>query len=693
MPGVAAVAYSAVLAGTERPGHGAIHRATMASANPIVPDPTNPHNPYVGLTRPHAESIYHSFQQAARTFHNQPCLGVQPIIAGEPRDFEWLTYEQVATRIANLASGLMQFDLLPYVERTRMVAIYMKNSIDWVIAEQAAYSFNATVVALYDTLGTDSTIYILNQTQLPTIVCTLAELAKLVSLKPSCPHLQHVIVCGLTDDQLETDARAVGLNVHSLLDLDVEGKKAHVPPQPPREHDVATIMYTSGTTGDPKGVVLSHRALLANCQSSVDFINHFGLQFSSDLVYLSYLPLAHIFERGALINALRHGARVGFSSGNPLLLIQDLRALRPTMFCSVPRLLNRVHDQILAKMAAAPPLKKFLFFTALKTKLRNLAKHGRTRHSWWDKILFNRIAEGLGLDRCAVIFSGSAPLSADVLAFWRVVFPALVAEGYGQTETSSGITASHLTDLSGGYVGGPSTACEIKLESVPDMGYLVEDREHGDTRLACVGRGEICVRGPILFDGYFKLPEKTAEAIDADGWLHTGDIGLWSPLGQLKIIDRKKNIFKLSQGEYVAPEKIEIALQAAPSVAQIFVTGDSFHSHLVAIVVPEELVLRHLAASVGLAASCGFKELCDHSAVVKLVQAELDQAGAKVKLAGFERVKKIYLHHELFSVENGLLTPTFKLRRGDAQKYFKRQIDQLYVESGDAVAGKQITQQ
>ncbi|TMW62913.1 hypothetical protein Poli38472_005531 [Pythium oligandrum] len=686
MSAVQAVGYSTTLPGTERPGHGAIHRSVIPSQNPI----TDTVNPFCGLAKPHCESVYHNFLQSTKEFADHPCLGVQPIVAGEARPFEWLTYDQVGTRVVNLASGMMHFELLPRnAERQRMIAIYMKNSIDWIIAEQAAYSFGTVVVALYDSLGADSAEFILNQTELPTIVCTSVELAKLVAIRDKCPHLQNVIVSGSLDDALEARGKEVGLHVFTMTDLEVEGKKDPKPPQPPREEDIATIMYTSGTTGDPKGVVITHKALLSNAQGSLDYLTYFKRHYSTGSVYLSYLPLAHIYERSGQINCLRYGARIGFSQNNPLKLIDDIRALRPTVFCSVPRLLNRIHDLILAKMRHAPKVKRALFFTALNGKLKNLEKHGKTRHAFWDRTVFSKVAESMGLDQCQIIISGSAPLSSHVLAFWRVVFPADFAEGYGQTETSSGITAMHLTDPIGGYVGGPMPSAEVKLEAVQDMGYLITDREHGDEKIPCVGRGEICVRGPCLFSCYYKMPDKTAETIDSDGWLHTGDIGLWSPLGHLKIIDRKKNIFKLSQGEYVAPEKIENALITCPSVAQIFVTGDSFHSHLVAIIVPEELVMRMMAAANGITnATLTLQELCDQPQLKQLVQKELDEASTRARLAGFERVKQIYLHHELFSVENELLTPTFKLRRTDAERFFKKQIEQLYVLSGDAVAAQ-----
>lgn len=513
----------------------------------------------------------------------------------------------------------------------------------------------------------------------------------MLQLQPKCPHLRNIVVCGVGDDAIEAEAKAAGFRVFHCGDLENDGAQNPRPSEPPSRSDVATIMYTSGTTGDPKGVVLTHSNFMSSCAGTLDFLHASHLEFTTDTVHLCYLPLAHIYERASQVSVYHHGGRIGFSQGNPLRIVDDMRALRPTVFCGVPRLLNRIYDLVMAKMAAAPTLPSYLFSTALSIKIKRLKKFGALHHPFWDRLFFKQITESFGLDRCQAIFSGSAPLAPDVINFCRVAFMLHVAEGYGQTETCAGATTTSTSDLSAGYIGGPNTTVEIKLTSVPDMNYNVTDREHGSERLACVGRGEICVRGTSIFKGYYKQPDKDAEAFDDDGWLHTGDIGLWSPVGQLRIIDRKKNIFKLSQGEYVAPEKIEITLGTCPSIAQLFVTGDSFHSHLVAIVVPDEISLKKMAAANGIT-SDSMQELCDQPALKKLVQKEIDDASVKAKLAGFERVRHIYLHHELFSIENELLTPSFKVKRGDAKTFFKKQIDQLYALSGDSIAGKNITQ-
>ncbi|KAF4042744.1 AMP-binding enzyme [Phytophthora infestans] len=685
--------YSKVLLGTETAATGPIYRSLADARDPVLQDPANPDDPFVGLTRPEGPSLYHNFIRTAQTNGSLPCMGVQPLVDGAVQPFTWLTYEQVSDRITNIGAGMMHLDLLPRIggeNGDRMLAIYMKNAIDWVLVEHAAYAYNAIVVALYDSLGPDSTQFILNQTEIATIVCTAAELPKLTQVCSRCPNLKNVVISGgcIGDAQFEVECkvREAGINVLHLEVVETEGQKHPVTTEPPNGDDVATIMYTSGTTGDPKGAMMTHKAILCGCKAVKDFVTAGGHALNTESVYLSYLPLAHILERTALVHSFSVGSRVGFSQNNPLKLVDDIRALRPTVFITVPRLLNRIYDSITAKMLNGKKSLAYLFTTGVRTKLRRLRRYGITTHVFWDRLLFRKIRAGLGLDRCEFIISGSAPLAPEVLDFCRIALLASVVEGYGQTETCGGVTATPFEDLSTGFVGTPNTAAEIRLESVPDMGYLVTDRTHGEgaSAVPCMGRGEICVRGPLLFMGYYKQPDKTAEAMDADGWLHTGDIGLWSPFGQLRIIDRKKNIFKLSQGEYVAPEKIENVLVTCPSIAQVFVAGDSFHSHVVGIIVPDEPAIR-LAAKLNGLMNATFRELCDHDVVRSTIKKEIEEASKRAKLAGFERVREIYLHHDLFSVDNELLTPTFKLRRADAQKCFKNEIDHMYVLTGDSV--------
>lgn len=253
-------------------------------------------------------------------------------------------------------------------------------------------------------------------------------------------------------------------------------------------------------------------------------------------------------------------------------------------------------------------------------------------------------------------------------------------KGYGQTEGSAAATISHPDDVSTvGHVGGPTGVVEIALYDVPEMGYLQTDQSHRG--MPCQGRGEICIRGPNVFKGYYKDLEKTRETIDDEGWLHSGDIGLWRLDGTLQIIDRKKNIFKLSQGEYVAPEKIENVLIRSAFIAQCFVYGDSFQSALVAIVIPDEDYVRSwVESNAPLLSTSSFQDICKNPVLASAVLNDIRDFSKQNQFQGFEVVRAIRLHPTPFSVENDLMTPTFKLKRQKIRDIHENTITELYKE-------------
>ncbi|XP_058875372.1 long-chain-fatty-acid--CoA ligase 1-like [Acipenser ruthenus] len=263
------------------------------------------------------------------------------------------------------------------------------------------------------------------------------------------------------------------------------------------------------------------------------------------------------------------------------------------------------------------------------------------------------------------MITGAAPVSPTVLSFLRAALGCQFYEGYGQTECTAGCSMTLPGDWTAGHVGPPLPCCTVKLVDVTEMNYF-----------ASKGEGEVCVKGANVFKGYLRDPEKTTEALDEDGWLHTGDIGKWLPNGTLKIIDRKKHIFKLAQGEYIAPEKIENIYIRSDPVAQVFVHGDSLQACLVAITVPDPEVLPSWAKKRGHEGS--FKELCNNKEVKNAILEDMVKLGKEAGLKSFEQIKDIALHPEMFSIQNGLLTPTLKAKRGDLRNYFREQIDGLY---------------
>ncbi|VDO78896.1 unnamed protein product, partial [Soboliphyme baturini] len=433
--------------------------------------------------------------------------------------------------------------------------------------------------------------------------------------------------------------------------------------QPPTPECLATICYTSGTTGRPKGVMLSHENIVSD--SSVMHIFQNVVIAPSDIA-ISYLPLAHMFERVLENCIFMVGGQVGYYSGDIKQLMDDIKCLQPTLLPLVPRVINRIYDKVLMEVSKSG-LKKFLFDWAISSKMQDLKRGIVRTDTIWDKIIFRKVREGLG-GRVRFALTGSAPTSSDVLTFIRVSLGCVVLEGYGQTECVAAASVTLEGDHSTGHVGTPIPCNKMKLVDVPEMNYYSRN-----------GCGEICIWGQNVFLGYFKDPEKTAEVLDSDGWLHTGDIGEWTSNGALKLIDRKKHIFKLSQGEYIAPEKIENVYLKSRFVTQLYVHGESLKSCLVAVVVPDAEVLQKYCSKDDSLKNLRFDQLCRNETVKRVIFNDMIAEGKKGKLFSFEQVKDIYLHPEPFSIENNLLTPTLKAKRPALKEYFKQQIAQMYV--------------
>jgi len=658
------------------------------------------------------KTLYELFQRGLRISENQPCMGFRPIdkTSGKAGAYVWLTYKECWAKAQAIGSAMRNMDLAPATAEDglgsdsngadetkaedgsgmRLVGVFSKNRYEWVIVEQACNAYSGVVVPLYDTLGEDAVTYVLNQTGLRTVFCSSAESPKLlVAKKDHATELAAFTTIvqfeDVTDAQ-RTEYADAGLTLRSFTELLDNGRANPVPVEPPTVDDVATFCYTSGTTGNPKGAMLTHGNIVADTAAAV----RAGVVLDASDRHLSYLPLAHMFERLVQAAVWQAGAATGFYQGSPQLLTKDLAELRPTLFPSVPRLFNKIYDKISA--ATSHGLKGSLFKKGFNAK-KYWLERGHLEYGFWDRLVFNKVATKLGLDRCKIMLTGSAPISAHVMDFLRIVFSCRVLEGYGQTESAAAATVTPLNDqATAGHVGLPLSCNDVRLVNVAEMGYLITDKQHGsgDAAIACRGRGEICFRGPNVFKGYFKNAKKTAEAVDSEGWLHSGDIGIWLPQGYLKIVDRKKNIFKLSQGEYIAAEKIENVILSSQFIAQAFVYGDSMQSCLVAILVPDEEFVTAWKKGQAAFADLPFADICDSKAFNKLVFDDVTKVCVAKKLHSFERPKAIHLEPELWSVDNEVLTPTFKLKRNFAKQKYQSTIDALYGSLGAKalVAGK-----
>uniref|UniRef100_A0A8C2APL3 Long-chain-fatty-acid--CoA ligase n=1 Tax=Cyprinus carpio TaxID=7962 RepID=A0A8C2APL3_CYPCA len=556
----------------------------------------------------------------------------------------------VSDRAEFLGSGLIHRGQKPLQES--FIGIFAQNRPEWIIAELACYTYSMVAVPLYDTLGPEALVFIINRAKISTVICDKQDKAE--TLLDNCeknltPVLKTIILMDPYDTALTDRGSKSGVDILSLKD-------------PPKPDDLSIICFTSGTTGDPKGAMLTHENVVADAAGVVKTFESVFSPVPSD-VSISFLPLAHMFERVVQTVLYSAGGRVGFFQGDIRLLSDDMKALQPTVFPVVPRLLNRIYDKVQSE--AKTPFKKWLLNFAIEKKCAEV-KHGIIRNdSIWDKLIFHKVQESLG-GRVRVMVTGAAPISPSVLTFLRASLGCQIFEGYGQTECTAACSFTLSGDWHTGHVGVPIPCNIVKLVDVEEMNYFASD-----------GEGEVCVKGKNVFRGYLNDPEKTAEALDKDGWLHTGDIGKWLPSGVLKIIDRKKNIFKLAQGEYIAPEKIENVYIQSAQVAQVFVHGDSLQSSLVAIVVPDPEVLPGFAEKLGVKGS--LEELCRNQEIKKAIISDLNKLGREAGLKSFEQVKDLYLHPDMFTIENGLLTPTLKAKRADLTKFFKVQIESLYA--------------
>uniref|UniRef100_A0A8C6GHG7 Long-chain-fatty-acid--CoA ligase n=1 Tax=Mus spicilegus TaxID=10103 RepID=A0A8C6GHG7_MUSSI len=568
-----------------------------------------------------ARTMYQVFRRGLSISGNGPCLGFRK----PEQPYQWLSYQEVAKRAEFLGSGLLQHDCKVGTEQ--FVGVFAQNRPEWIIAELACYTYSMVVVPLYDTLGPGSISYIINTADICTVIVDKPHKATLLLEhveRKETPGLKLVILMEPFEDALRERGKKCGVDIKSMQAIEDCGRENHHAPVPPRPDDLSIVCFTSGTTGNPKGAMLTHGNVVAD--------------------FSGFLKV---------------------TEGDIRLLSDDMKALRPTIFPVVPRLLNRMYDKIFHQ--ADTSLKRWLLEFAAKRKQAEVRSGIIRNNSIWDELFFNKIQASLG-GHVRMIVTGAAPASPTVLGFLRAALGCQVYEGYGQTECTAGCTFTTPGDWTSGHVGAPLPCNHIKLVDAEELNYWT-----------CKGEGEICVKGPNVFKGYLKDEDRTKEALDSDGWLHTGDIGKWLPEGTLKIIDRKKHIFKLAQGEYVAPEKIENIYIRSEPVAQIYVHGDSLKAFLVGIVVPDPEVMPSWAQKKGIEGT--YQELCTKKELKKAILDDMVMLGKESGLHSFEQVKAIYIHCDMFSVQNGLLTPTLKAKRPELREYFKKQIEELYLVS------------
>uniref|UniRef100_A0A8C1G7F1 Arachidonate--CoA ligase n=1 Tax=Cyprinus carpio TaxID=7962 RepID=A0A8C1G7F1_CYPCA len=598
-----------------------------------------------------AQTMYEFFLRGLRVSNNGPCLGSRK--PGKP--YNWLSYKEVADRAEFAGSALLHRGHSQTGDK--YIGIFAQNRPEWTISELACYTYSLVAVPLYDTLGTEAISYIIDKATISTVICDIADKARLIldCVSGQKHSITTIVIMENFDSELIAQAKQKGIEILSLKELECSNLENKI-----------NLFFFFFSTGNPKGAMITHGNVVSNCSAFIKVTEVGLLKPSPQDVLISFLPLAHMFERVVEGVLLVHGARIGYFQGDIRLLMDDLKTLKPTIFPVVPRLLNRMFDKIFGQ--ANTPLKRWLLDFATSRKEAELKSGVVRKDSMWDKLIFSKVQASLG-GRVRLMITGAAPVSPTVLTFLRAALGCQFYEGYGQTECTAGCTMSLPGDWTAGHVGAPLPCNFVKLVDVAEMNYF-----------AANGEGEVCqhpICGSNVFQGYLKDQEQTSEAIDKDGWLHTGDVGKWLPNGTLKIIDRKKHIFKLAQGEYIAPEKIENIYIRSDPVAQVFVHGDSLQACLVGIVVPDPDFLPGWAKKRGIEGS--YTEMCKSKELKNAILEDIIRLGKEAGLKSFEQVRDIALHMEMFSVQNGLLTPTLKAKRAELRNHFKQQTDQLYA--------------
>ncbi|KAJ1732301.1 medium-chain fatty acid-CoA ligase faa2 [Coemansia sp. Benny D160-2] len=612
-------------------------------------------------------------------------------------EYAWLGAEECAAAIEDVGSGLDQIyqkhvDAKESSTDTesngqQALGIYAINRPEWPLAEFAGFRSNKYSVALYDTLGAESVEYIIEHAGVGVVVCSIDKIPRLLQLKERMPTLKVVVSMDSFAEHarnpvaqpftvssiavLQAWAASAGVALYDMAAVGELGRAARTEPRLPAPGDLCTVCYTSGTTGNPKGAKSTHESYVFSAK---------GARLMVPLerpLQLSFLPLAHCYERNVMYNGLLADGSVGYFSGNVANIADDAQTLRPTAMVGVPRLFNRVYDRIAAATIYAPGLSGVIARRAIHAKLERLEAGLGYAHPLWDRVVCNKIKQFFG-GRLQTVVSGSAPIDAKVLNFLRVALGVAFHEGFGSTECNAAATVSVAAENRAGHVGVPYPGIDIRLRDVPEMNYLATDRP--------CARGEILIRGKNVFSGYYRDAEKTREAVDARGWLVTGDIGQFDTDGNLRIIDRRKNILKLAQGEYVAVEYLETVYSRCPLIQNIFVHGDSLQASLVAVVVPDPDVFvpwarRIVGSNDGAAAAAvSLEQLCADAHVAGALLVELRAIGREAKLQGFEIIREIHCDPVPFDIEsNALLTSTFKLKRMNAREHYRPQIDAMYA--------------
>jgi len=541
-------------------------------------------------------------------------------------------------------------------KKDEKIAIISENRPEWVYSDMAILALGGLDVPLYPSLTAETIEFIINNSNSKgIIVSNKFQLNKILKIRNKCRSLEFIIVFN-ENDGVEDDPA-----IYTFKEIQNKGKKFRA--ENPsyfndsltlaKENDLCTIIYTSGTTGEPKGVMLTHKNILSNSKAALEV-----LQVKDTDVWLSFLPLSHIFERMTAYYT-------GFASGGTMCFAESIEAIsknllevRPTLMTSVPRLFERMYTKIIKKVESQSKKKQKIFYWALNINKQyyDLKKQEKsslvlnTKHKLADKLVCEKLRKFTG-GKLRFFVSGGAALPRNLAEFFEAL-GILIIEGYGLTESSPVIAANNPDDYQFGSVGKILPNLEVKIAY----------------------DGEILVKGPSVMKGYYKNKKETDKVLK-DGWLYTGDIGVFDARGFLIITDRKKHLFKTSGGKYIAPAPIENLFSTSKYIDQFVVIGDR-RMFLSALVVPDFEALKEYADANNIRYN-NKKDLIENDEIYKVI--DKDMSKFQKTLANFERVRKFVLLDEPFTIENGEITPSLKIKRKVVEHRYEKLIDSMYT--------------
>ena len=558
-----------------------------------------------------------------------------------------------------------------------LIGIFANNCTEWVVSDLGCQMDKITTVTLYATLGPNAFKFICEQTEIKTILVTPDLVKMLCDLKQkfNLDNLSYAILFDLTtncdSDKVLSQLKEAGFTAYSFTkDFIKENNNVQESDLRLSQPDtIMTICYTSGTTGNPKGVMLSQRNLISVLETVID---GGSIPVDEYTAHISFLPLAHIFERMVISGIMGIGAKVGFISGSvKTTLMEDIRLFGPTLLFTVPKVLQTIRNKVFDGFNKLSGWKKKLAYTAYYAKLDNYKKYGIVTHAVYDRLIFNKIREMFG-NRVKTVLCASAPLRKELADDFKVFLSVPVVEGLGMTELSGSPFCTNYNDFTNFTAGGVNWGARMLLKSVPDLGYTIDDEIEG---IKCPA-GEMCLKGPLVFHGYYKNDEENKNCFDEEGYFHTGDVGRIFPNygNGLKIVDRVKEIFKLSQGEYIIPAKLETVYSKSVYVSQIMIYGNSTKNKIIGIIIPDKA---KCAEELNMSVEDLVKDNKNKD-LINLIVKDFEKLAKEAEFNGLEKLKYIIIDFEEFTNNNNCLTPTMKIIRKNVEKKYKEKIDNLY---------------